>query len=365
MKKILCIFGTRPEAIKMAPVVQELKKYPERFSVVVCVTGQHRGMLDQVLELFSIKPEYDLDLMKDNQTLSELTSRVLVGVDAVLGKEAPDWVLVQGDTTTAMAASLAAFYHRVKIGYVEAGLRTGDIHNPFPEEVNRKIISNFSDLYFAPTKTAADNLLKEAIPSGKIIITGNTVIDALQLVAQKPYDWASGPLASIPRDRRLILVTTHRRENFGEPLEHICEGLRRIATKYNNVQIVIPVHLNPNVRTTVTTLLGNIDTISLLEPLDYASLVQLLKESTLVATDSGGLQEEAPAFGKPVLVLRETSERPEGIEAGVAKIVGTDADNIEHAISTLLNDQDAYGSMAHAMNPYGDGNASARIVAAL
>lgn len=365
MKKILCIFGTRPEAIKMAPVIQELKSHSEKFSVVVCVTGQHRGMLDQVLRLFDIKPEYDLNLMQTGQTLTELTSKILLGVDVVLQKELPDWVLVQGDTTTAMAAALAAFYHRVKVGHIEAGLRTWDTHNPFPEEANRKIIDNFSDLYFAPTQMARENLLKEAVAPERIIVTGNTVIDALHLVAQEPYDWSNGPLSQIPRDKKIILATTHRRENLGAPLEHICEGLKQVAMKHTDVHIVIPVHLNPSVRDVVTRALGDVKNISLLEPLDYPSLIQLLKESVLVATDSGGLQEEAPAFGKPVLVLRETSERPEGIEAGVAKIVGTEAENIECAINTLLTDQEVYKKMSHAVNPYGDGNASVRIVAAL
>ncbi len=365
MKKILCIFGTRPEAIKMAPVIQELRRHPESFVVTVCVTGQHRGMLDQVLELFDIKPEHDLNLMQENQTLSGLTSRILLGVDAVLQKERPDWVLVQGDTTTAMAAALVAFYHKVKIGHIEAGLRTGDLQNPFPEEANRKIIDSFSDLYFAPTEMARQNLLKESVVSERIIVTGNTVIDALKLIAQEPYDWSTGPLTGISKGKKLILATTHRRENLGAPLEHICEGLKRVASKHAEAHIVIPMHLNPNVRKVITTMLGGIENISLLEPLDYRSLVHLLKESVLVVTDSGGLQEEAPTFGKPVLVLRETSERPEGIEAGVAMLVGTDAGDIERAIGTLLTDQESYQRMAHAINPYGDGNASARIIAAL
>lgn len=365
MKKILCIFGTRPEAIKMAPVIRELRNNPEKFSVVVCVTGQHRDMLDQVLTLFDIKPEYDLNLMQVNQTLAELTSKILIGIDSVLQTESPDWVLVQGDTTTAMTAALVAFYRKVKIGHIEAGLRTWNIHNPFPEETNRKIIDSVSDFYFAPTEIARQNLLKEAVIPERIIITGNTVIDALQLVARKPYDWSSGPLAELPRNKRIILATTHRRENLGIPLEHICEGLKRVAARHVDVQIVIPVHLNPNVREVIMTALSGIENISLLEPLDYMSLVHLLKESILVITDSGGLQEEAPAFGKPVLVVRETSERPEGIEAGVAKLVGTETESIERAVDLLLTDTEIYDQMAHAINPYGDGNASKRIVASL
>ncbi|OYV63105.1 MAG: UDP-N-acetylglucosamine 2-epimerase (non-hydrolyzing), partial [Parcubacteria group bacterium 21-58-10] len=325
MKKILCVFGTRPEAIKMAPVIRELKNHPEKFLVVVCVTGQHRDMLDQVLSLFDVKPDYDLNLMQTNQTLAELTSKVLLGVDSVLRKELPDWVLVQGDTTTAMAAALAAFYNKVKVGHIEAGLRTWDAHNPFPEETNRKIIDSFGDSYFAPTEVARQNLLKESVISERIFVTGNTVIDSLRLVAQKSYDWLSGPLAQVPRNKRIILATTHRRENFGLPLEHICEGLKRVAVAHDDIQIVVPVHPNPNVRKVITSALGGVRNVSLLEPLDYASLTHLLKESTLVVTDSGGLQEEAPTFGKPVLVLRETSERPEGITAGVAKIIGTNS----------------------------------------
>lgn len=365
MKKILCIFGTRPEAIKMAPVIQELRNNPKKFSVVVCVTGQHRDMLNQVLTLFDIKPEYDLNLMQVNQTLAELTSKIILGTDSVLQKESLDWVLVQGDTTTAMTAALAAFYRKVKVGHIEAGLRTWDTHNPFPEEVNRKIIDSFSDLYFAPTEVARQNLLKEMVISERIFVTGNTVIDALQLIAQRPYVWSSGPLARIPRNKRIILATIHRRENFGIPLEHICEGLKRVAVSHVDVQIVIPVHLNPNIRKVITTALSGIGNIFLLEPLDYTSLVHLLKESILVITDSGGLQEEAPAFGKPVLVVRETSERLEGIEAGVAKLIGTEAGSIEQAVNLLLTNLEVYKKMAHAMTPYGDGNASKRIVALL
>lgn len=365
MKKILCIFGTRPESIKMVPVIRELKSHPEKFSVVVCVTGQHRGMLDQVLELFAIKPEYDLNLMQADQTLVQLTSRILVGVDVVLKKELPDWVLVQGDTTTAMAAALVSFYNKTKIGHIEAGLRTGDTYNPFPEEMNRKLITSLSDLHFAPTETSRRNLLKESIASERIVVTGNTVIDALHLAAQISYDWSQGPLAQVPRGKKLILATMHRRENFGVPLEHICEGLKQVAITHADVQIVIPVHLNPNVRKVVMTALSAIENISLLEPLEYLSLVALLKESILVVTDSGGLQEEATAFGKPVLVLRETSERPEGIEAGVAKIVGTETENIVNVINRVLMDPVVYKEMAQAKNPYGDGHASERIAASL
>ena len=365
MKKILCVFGTRPEAIKMAPVIRELKNHSRGFSVVVCVTGQHRDMLDQVLSVFDIKPEYDLNVMQPNQTLVELTSKILLGIDDIIQKESPDWVLVQGDTTTAMVAALAAFYHKVKVGHIEAGLRTGDVYNPFPEEANRKIIDSFATLYFAPTETSRQHLLKESVPAERIIVTGNTVIDALGLVAQKPYDWMSGPLAKIPRDKKLILATTHRRENLGAPLEHICEGLRQVAAEHEEVQIVIPMHLNPQVRKIMTAVLGKVENVSLIEPFDYISLVHLLKECTLVATDSGGLQEEAPAFGKPVLILRETSERPEGIEAGVAILVGTKSEDIRQAIHTLLANQEEYRKIARAVSPYGDGTASRQIVAAL
>lgn len=363
--KVLCIFGTRPEAIKMAPVIKQLQKHSHQIQTVVCVTAQHREMLDQVLGLFSIKPDYDLSVMQPDQTLTTLTSTALSRIDEVISKEKPDWVLVQGDTTTTMTASLAAFYHRIKVGHVEAGLRSGDIHQPFPEEVNRRITSIVGSLHFAPTETSRGNLLREGIDDKSIFVTGNTVIDALLEIAEREYAWESGPLTAIPRDKRLILVTTHRRENFGEPLNDICAALKEIAVRFSDVQIVFPVHLNPRVRQTVFALLDQIENISLLDPLDYLPLVQLLKQATLVITDSGGLQEEAPGLGKPVLVLREVTERPEGVVAGTVKLIGTNKERIVAEAAQLLNNSEHYLKMSRAVNPYGDGNASERIVRCL
>lgn len=361
--KILSIFGTRPEAIKLAPVLAALKQHD--VISVVCVTAQHREMLDQVLQLFGIQPDYDLAIMQPNQSLAELTARALTKLDEVLRIEQPDWVLVQGDTTTAMVAALAAFYHQIKVGHVEAGLRSFDKYQPFPEEINRKIATSVSDLHFAPTELSKQNLLREGVPETTIVVTGNTVIDALLQVAEKSYDWDASPFAIIPRDKRIILVTAHRRENFGAPLENICVVLRTIAERYSDVHIVYPVHLNPNVQTVVRQTLANLANLTLLAPLDYLPLVQLLKRSYLVVTDSGGIQEEAPGLGKPVLVLREVTERPEGVSAGTVKLVGTDRDNIIREIELLLTDKTAYDRMARAVNPYGDGYASQRIVTKL
>jgi UDP-N-acetylglucosamine 2-epimerase (non-hydrolysing) len=360
--KVLTVFGTRPEAIKMAPVVKRLRQYPDRITSLVCVTGQHRRMLDQVLSLFEINPDDDLNIMQEDQTLAEVTASALTRLDEVLQKVKPDWVLTQGDTTTAMVASLAAFYRRIKIGHVEAGLRTWDKFQPYPEEINRKIADSVSDLHFAPTDTARANLLREGVNEASIIITGNTVIDALLVVADHEYDWESGPLAMIPRDRKLILVTAHRRENFGEPLERICAALSSIAGHFSDAHIVYPVHLNPNVKNVVEARLAGIPNISLLEPIEYLPFVQLLKASYLVLTDSGGLQEEAPGLAKPVLVLRDVTERPEGVIAGTVKIVGTDEQQIFQATARLLKDRAEYELMSRAINPYGDGRASERIV---
>ncbi len=362
--KVLSIFGTRPEAIKMATVVKELGRHSEIESVV-CVTAQHRQMLDQVLSLFGIQPDYDLNLMQPNQSLAQLTAMALTELDAVLEKEKPDWVLIQGDTTTAMVGALAGFYRRIKVGHVEAGLRTWDKFQPFPEEINRKIADAVCDLHFAPTAESRENLLRESVNASSIIVTGNTVIDALLEVAAKDYDWNSGELAAIPKDKRIILVTAHRRENFGQPLYEICQALKEIAARFSDVQIVYPVHLNPNVQQVVRAELGDIANITLLEPLDYLPLVQLMKASFLVLTDSGGLQEEAPGLGKPVLVLREVTERPEGVAAGTVKLVGTNKDRIVAATMRLLTDAAEYDLMARAVNPYGDGKASQRIVESL
>jgi UDP-N-acetylglucosamine 2-epimerase (non-hydrolysing) len=361
--KILSIFGTRPEAIKLAPVLAELHQRDVRS--VVCVTAQHREMLDQVLALFAIQPHYDLAIMQPNQSLAELTARALMKLDEVLRREMPDWILVQGDTTTAMVGALAAFYHHIKVGHVEAGLRSFDKYQPFPEEINRKIATSVSDLHFAPTEVSKQNLLREGVPENQIVVTGNTVIDALLQVAEKPYDWDASPLTAIPRDKRIILVTAHRRENLGAPLESICAALQTIAARYPDVHIVYPVHLNPNVQTVVHESLGNLTNVTLLSPLEYLPLVQLMKQAYLVVTDSGGIQEEAPGLGKPVLVLREVTERPEGVAAGTVKLVGTDSDKIVCEIERLLTDRIEYDRMARAVNPYGDGKASARIVTKL
>lgn len=363
--KVLSIFGTRPEAIKMAPVVKALSKEAGRIESVVCVTAQHRQMLDQVLSLFDIMPDHDLNLMRSDQSLAQITATSLTELDQVIRLEKPDWVLTQGDTTTAMVGALAAFYHRVKVGHVEAGLRTWDKFQPFPEEINRKIADAVGDLHFAPTELARENLLRESVNETSIIVTGNTVIDALLEVAAKDFDWDSSELAAIPRDKRIILVTAHRRENFGQPFRQICQALKEIATNFADVHLVYPVHLNPNVQQVVQAELRGIENISLLEPLDYLPLVQLMKASYLALTDSGGLQEEAPGLGKPVLVLREVTERPEGVEAGTVKLVGTDKDRIVSETARLLTDSNEYERMARAVNPYGDGQASHRIVTSL
>jgi UDP-N-acetylglucosamine 2-epimerase (non-hydrolysing) len=359
--RVLCVFGTRPEAIKMAPVIKELRRR-DRVTATVCVTAQHREMLDQALALFDIRPDYDLGVMRPDQSLTQLTSLALARLDEVLKQGKPDWVLVQGDTTTTMAASLAAFYARVRVGHVEAGLRSGDRHQPFPEEVNRKITSAVADLHFAPTETARENLLREGVDEKRVTVTGNTVIDALLDVADRPYDWEAGPLAAVPREGRLILVTAHRRENFGARLEQVCAALKEVAARTPDVHLVYPVHLNPNVRRTVHAALAGVENVTLLEPLDYLPLVQLMKAAHLVITDSGGLQEEAPGLGKPVLVLREVTERPEGVSAGTVKLVGTDKSRIVAETLRLLNDAAEYGRMARAVNPYGDGHASERVV---
>ena len=365
MIKILSIFGTRPEAIKMAPVVKELEKHSERIISRVCVTAQHREMLDQVLDLFEITPDYDLDLMQEGQTLSGLTARVFTSLDPVLQTEKPDWVLVQGDTTTVMAAGLAAFYHQIKVGHVEAGLRTHDKWQPFPEEVNRKIAGVVADLHFAPTETARENLLAEGVDPETIHVTGNPVIDALHMAVEMPFDLESSPLAGIPWEKKIILVTTHRRENFGRPLENICAALKKIAQRYQDeVHLVYPVHPNPRVLEVIYPALGGIANISLIDPLDYLPMVQLMKRSHLVLTDSGGIQEEAPGLGKPVMVLRNKTERPEGIESGTVKQVGTDFQKISSEVYIILDRQDLYDQMALATNPYGDGQ-TAKYIASL
>ncbi len=362
--KILTIFGTRPEAVKMAPVVRELARTPG-VEARVCVTAQHREMLDQVLNLFGITPDIDLDLMRPGQSLAELTARVFTHLDPVLSDFQPDWVLVQGDTTTVMASALLAYYHRIRVGHVEAGLRTGDKFQPFPEEINRRVAGVVADLHFAPTEWARQNLLRENVPDEQIIVTGNTVIDALRWVTQQPFDFAAFNFQPAAFNR-LVLVTAHRRENFGKPLENICEAIRTLADHYaGEVQFVYPVHLNPNVQEPVHRILGNQPHVTLLPPLDYLPLVHLMKRATLVLTDSGGIQEEAPGLGIPTLVLRNTTERPEGVEAGTLKLVGTDPEVIVREARRLLDDPAAHAAMSGAKNPYGDGHAAERIVSAL
>jgi UDP-N-acetylglucosamine 2-epimerase (non-hydrolysing) len=363
--KVFSIFGTRPEAIKMAPVVKRLGEHPDKFTSVVCVTAQHRRMLDQVLTLFDIAPDYDLNIMRPDQTLTEVTANALTQLDVVLQAEKPDWVLTQGDTTTAMVGALAAFYRRIRVGHVEAGLRTWDRFRPFPEEINRRIADAVSDLHFAPTEIARENLLREGMDEAGIVVTGNTVIDALLEVASRDYDWNTGELTDVPRDKRLILVTAHRRESFGEPLRQICAALEEIAGRFPDARIVYPVHPNPNVRGVVYGQLSGVENITLLDPLEYLSFVQLMKASYLVLTDSGGLQEEAPSLGKPVLVLREVTERLEGVAAGTVKVVGTARRRIVEETARLIEDRAEYERMSRAINPYGDGHASERIVGGL
>ena len=361
--KILSVFGTRPEAVKMAPVVRLLAQ-TAGIEARVCVTAQHRQMLDQVLGLFAITPDYDLDLMRDNQSLPEMSAAIFTHLDPVLIDFQPDWVLAQGDTTTVAITSLLTYYRRIRFGHVEAGLRTFDKWAPFPEEINRRVAGVVADLHFAPTEWARQNLLREGVDDAIIKVTGNPVIDALQVVAEQPAPAEIRALIEKIGSRRLILVTAHRRENFGKPIEDICSALKQLAAR-GDVEIVYPVHLNPNVQEPVYRLLKDVAHITLLPPLDYLPLVQLIKHAALILTDSGGIQEEAPGFGIPALVLREVTERPEGIEAGALKLVGTATRTIVQEATRLLDDPSAYAAMAKAVNPYGDGHASERIIEAL
>ena len=363
--RILSVFGTRPEAVKMAPVVKQLKSSKEIESRV-CVTAQHREMLDQILTLFDINPDYDLDLMRESQTLAELSASIFTHLDPVLMDFNPDWVLVQGDTTTVAITSLLAYYRRIRVGHVEAGLRTHDKWAPFPEEVNRRVAGVIADLHFAPTEQARHNLLYEGIPDELIAVTGNPVIDALQFVAQQPEPKEVTKLLAELEigNQELILVTAHRRENFGQPLENICHALKELAER-GDVEIVYPVHLNPNVQEPVYRLLSNVPHITLLPPLDYLPLVHFQKHAKIILTDSGGIQEEAPAFGVPVLVLRDVTERPEGVDAGTLKLVGTDEVRIVHEAKRLLDDTSAHAEMSKAVNPFGDGHAAERIIQAI
>jgi UDP-N-acetylglucosamine 2-epimerase (non-hydrolysing) len=373
--RVLSVFGTRPEAVKMAPVVQKLAQAPGVESLV-CVTAQHRQMLDQVLDIFGIAPDIDLNLMRPDQSLAALSAAIFTHLDPVIQDLRPDWVLAQGDTTTVMVTALLAYYHRVRFGHVEAGLRTGDKWQPFPEEVNRQVAGVVADLHFAPTECARQNLLKENVPAERIMVTGNPVIDALQTVAGRPPTTeVRRLLAQIgipleakpgPAAPRLVMVTAHRRENFGEPFERICAALKGLAEIYGSrLQIVYPVHLNPNVQEPAHRLLGGVPNITLIPPLDYLPMVHMLQRATLLLTDSGGLQEEAPGLGVPVLVLREVTERPEGVQAGTVRLVGADTARILAEARRLLDDPLAHAAMAQAVNPYGDGHAAERIVAAL
>ena len=374
MKKILLVFGTRPEAIKMAPLVKEFQKDTEHFETKVCVTAQHRQMLDQVLEVFGITPDYDLNIMAPNQDLYDITAKVLMGLREVLKDFRPDTVLVHGDTTTSMAASLAAFYMQIPVGHVEAGLRTYNMLSPWPEEMNRQVTDRICTYYFAPTEQSKKNLLQENIDEKKIFITGNTVIDAL-LMAVDIISSTSGMEEKIAKEfqekgytvgnREYILVTGHRRENFGEGFLHICKAIKELAALHPDMDIVYPVHLNPNVQKPVYELLSGVDNVYLISPLDYLPFIYAMQHSTLLLTDSGGVQEEAPSLGKPVLVMRDTTERPEALDAGTVKLVGTDYNKIVNEVSSLIDDKAAYEKMSKAVNPYGDGLACGRIVNAL
>ncbi|MDF1520713.1 MAG: UDP-N-acetylglucosamine 2-epimerase (non-hydrolyzing) [Brevefilum sp.] len=367
---VMVVFGTRPEAVKLAPVIQELQKYPEQIELWTCVTAQHREMLDQVLDAFEIKPDIDLDLMRHDQNLSDLTARIFSELDPVIKKIKPDWLLIQGDTTTVMTAAILGFYNQVKIGHVEAGLRTHDKWQPFPEEVNRRIAGVVADLHFAPTENNRENLRREGISDDIIKVTGNPAIDALRIISEQTappeavsiLDRAGVTLGK----RRLVLVTAHRRENFGQPIKDICKALKQLAQNFrDDITLIYPVHLNPNIQKPVYEILSGIENIILLEPLDYLPLVHLMKKAALILTDSGGIQEEAPSFGVPTLVLRERTERQEGVHAGTLKLVGTNTEKIYSEAKLLLDDPNAHAKMAGAVNPYGDGYAAQRIVKAL
>jgi UDP-N-acetylglucosamine 2-epimerase (non-hydrolysing) len=368
--KTLCVFGTRPEAIKMAPLVQALGA-DERFESRVCVTGQHREMLDQVLDLFEISPDHDLSIMKPGQDLTDITCAILSGLRDILSEEKPDIVLVHGDTATTFATSLAAYYQQIPVGHVEAGLRTGNLYSPWPEEANRKLTGALAELHFAPTETSKNNLLTESVEESRVIVTGNTVIDALLDVVEKLdrdcplQEKMQSQFSFLRPEARLVLITGHRRESFGGGFERICEAIAEVASKNPDVDLLYPVHLNPNVREPVHRLLDNLENVHLIEPTDYLPFVYLMNRSSIILTDSGGVQEEAPSLGKPVLVMRDTTERPEAVDAGTVKLVGTDVAKIVKELTELLNDEAAYKRMSFAHNPYGDGRACARILDAL
>lgn len=379
MKKIMLVFGTRPEAIKMAPLVKEFQKYPEKFEAIVCVTGQHREMLDQVLHIFDITPDYDLNIMKQGQDLYDVTARVLVGMRDVLKEAKPDVVLVHGDTTTSTAAALAAFYQQIPVGHIEAGLRTYNIYSPWPEEMNRQITGRIATYHFSPTPLSKQNLLAEGVNEKKIFVTGNTVIDALYIVVNKikSNESLDAELEEILKEsgydvnrlnngKKLVLITGHRRENFGDGFINMCTAIKNLTQKYPDVDFVYPMHLNPNVRKPIHEVFGedlsNLNNMFFIEPLEYLSFVYLMEKSNIILTDSGGIQEEAPGLGKPVLVMRDTTERPEALEAGTVKLVGTNYDKIVNEVSGLLDNQEYYEKMSQAINPYGDGFACERII---
>lgn len=364
--RIIAVLGTRPEAIKLALVIQELRRRAHQFEVAVVHTGQHRTMLDSALHLFQIKPDFDLDVMRPNQTLSSLTGRVVDTVENACNRFQPHMVLVQGDTTTAFASALAAYYCKIAVGHIEAGLRSYDLYNPFPEEANRRLVSVLTEIHFAPTALSRDALLAEGVPAAKIVVTGNTVVDTLRGLSALPHSWENTPLAGIPTENcRLVLVTSHRRESIGPDQENMCRALKDIVERHPDIRVIYPVHLNPNVQNTVKSLLGGTDRIHLTEPLDYITFVSLLRQCFLVLTDSGGIQEEAPTFSKPVLVMRKVTERPEASRFGMAKIIGMSHDRIVDETERLLTDSEAYQSMSEGENPYGDGKASQRIAEAV
>ena len=364
--KVMTVFGTRPEAIKMAPIVLELKKHEAEIRPLVAVTAQHREMLDQVLSLFSITPDYDLDIMAQGQTLFDITSKALLGLDGVLTKEKPDIVLVHGDTTTTFAGALASYYHQTAVGHVEAGLRTQDKYSPFPEEMNRKLTGAIADLHFAPTMTAKANLLREGVNESRIFVTGNTVIDALRQTVRQDFCFDDALLDGLDyKGRRIVLVTTHRRENLGEPMRHVYKALKELVGKFSDVEAVFPMHKNPKVREVAREELGGIPRVHLIDPLEYEPFANLMARSHLILTDSGGVQEEAPALGKPVLVLRDTTERPEAVAAGTVRLIGTDEQRVYNETMRLLTEPTAYTHMAEAVNPYGDGEAARRIIEAI
>ena len=379
MKKVMLVFGTRPEAIKMAPLVKEFQKHSDEFQTIVCVTGQHREMLDQVLHIFDIAPDYDLNIMKQGQDLYDVTSRVLLGMRDVLKEAQPDVVLVHGDTTTSTAAALAAFYQQIAVGHVEAGLRTRNIYSPWPEEMNRQLTGRIATYHFAPTQLSRQNLLAEGVVESRIVVTGNTVIDALYMVVEKikgdkaldcelenQLQQAGYDVNRLADDKKLVLITGHRRENFGEGFISMCKAIKALTEKYSDVDFVYPMHLNPNVRKPIHEVFGeelsNLGNMFFIEPLEYLSFVYLMEKSNIVLTDSGGIQEEAPGLGKPVLVMRDTTERPEALEAGTVKLVGTDYGKIVGEVSTLIDDQTYYDRISKAVNPYGDGKACGRII---